>query len=294
MPVRAFEPKFMKVGILTAALQELTPRDVRDADPDRAIEDWAAFARELGVDDDSAVGGAPSVGSRRAARSDARPGGEHTRPAAAVRSCARGAGAGRALRRGRRDACRIIGFFDNMLHARSADPREEARVHGARLRRGRPAGRRRGLRLRGPQHVAFARSEPGRLRGALRPTPRRGQVTRPHVPRRAVPDARLDYGRQLLQQHRLHAGHVDRAAPHLREARRRRAVPHSLRSLARHPHGTGHPVGLPVPSRTPATPSSSAGFTSKDRSSTAAASLPGVTAGRRSSAGTPPAILPIA
>ena len=30
----------MKVGVLTAALQELTPREVRDADPDRAIEDW--------------------------------------------------------------------------------------------------------------------------------------------------------------------------------------------------------------------------------------------------------------
>jgi sugar phosphate isomerase/epimerase len=45
-----FDPKFMKVGILTAALQELTPRDVRDADPDRAIEDWLAFARELGAD----------------------------------------------------------------------------------------------------------------------------------------------------------------------------------------------------------------------------------------------------
>ena len=38
----------MKVGILTAALQELTPRAVRDTDPDRAIEDWLAFARELG------------------------------------------------------------------------------------------------------------------------------------------------------------------------------------------------------------------------------------------------------
>ena len=47
----AFAPKFMKVGILTAALQELTPRDVRDADPDRAIEDWLAFGRELGADD---------------------------------------------------------------------------------------------------------------------------------------------------------------------------------------------------------------------------------------------------
>jgi sugar phosphate isomerase/epimerase len=40
----------MKVGILTAALQELTPREKRDSDPDRAIEDWLAFARDLGAD----------------------------------------------------------------------------------------------------------------------------------------------------------------------------------------------------------------------------------------------------
>ena len=51
MPVTAFNPKYMKIGVLTAALQELTPRDVRDADPDRAIEDWAAFAREIGADE---------------------------------------------------------------------------------------------------------------------------------------------------------------------------------------------------------------------------------------------------
>jgi sugar phosphate isomerase/epimerase len=50
MSIRPFEPKFMKVGVLTAALQELTAREVRDADPDRAIEDWVAFARELGAD----------------------------------------------------------------------------------------------------------------------------------------------------------------------------------------------------------------------------------------------------
>ena len=47
--IRSFSPKFMKVGVLTAALQELTPRDVRDADPDRAIEEWIDFARELGA-----------------------------------------------------------------------------------------------------------------------------------------------------------------------------------------------------------------------------------------------------
>jgi sugar phosphate isomerase/epimerase len=50
MPITPFEPKYMKVGILTAALQELTPREIRDPDPDRAIEEWVEFARELGVD----------------------------------------------------------------------------------------------------------------------------------------------------------------------------------------------------------------------------------------------------
>jgi sugar phosphate isomerase/epimerase len=50
MTSNPFLPKFMKVGILTAALQELTPRAVRDADPDRAIEDWLAFGNELGAD----------------------------------------------------------------------------------------------------------------------------------------------------------------------------------------------------------------------------------------------------
>src|SRR5499426_2100115 len=49
MPTTSFEPKFMKVGVLTAALQELTPRAVRDPDPDRAIEEWVAFAKELGA-----------------------------------------------------------------------------------------------------------------------------------------------------------------------------------------------------------------------------------------------------
>jgi sugar phosphate isomerase/epimerase len=49
MSVRPFAPQFMKVGVLTAALQELTPRKIRDADPDRAIEEWLDFAREIGA-----------------------------------------------------------------------------------------------------------------------------------------------------------------------------------------------------------------------------------------------------
>src|SRR5215211_9439341 len=50
MTTAAFSPKSMRVGILTAALQELTPRAVRDADSDRAIEDWLAFGQEIGAD----------------------------------------------------------------------------------------------------------------------------------------------------------------------------------------------------------------------------------------------------
>ncbi len=48
MEIRKFAPKFMRLSLLTAALQELTPRARRDADPDLAIEEWLAFARQVG------------------------------------------------------------------------------------------------------------------------------------------------------------------------------------------------------------------------------------------------------
>jgi len=48
--VRQFEPRFMRISVLTAALQELTPREVRDPDPDRAVEEWLEFACDLGAD----------------------------------------------------------------------------------------------------------------------------------------------------------------------------------------------------------------------------------------------------
>jgi sugar phosphate isomerase/epimerase len=48
MPIKPFHPASMQLSILTAALQELTPRAVRDADPDRAIEEWLDFSREIG------------------------------------------------------------------------------------------------------------------------------------------------------------------------------------------------------------------------------------------------------
>jgi sugar phosphate isomerase/epimerase len=48
MSSEPFSAKPMKLSIFTAALQELTPRAIRDADPDRAVEDWLEFSRELG------------------------------------------------------------------------------------------------------------------------------------------------------------------------------------------------------------------------------------------------------
>ncbi len=45
-----FEPQAMQVGVLTAALQELTPREKRDPDPDLAVEEWLDFAAEVGAD----------------------------------------------------------------------------------------------------------------------------------------------------------------------------------------------------------------------------------------------------
>ena len=46
MSVRAFEPEYMPVGVLTAALQELTPREKRDPDPDLAVEEWLLLVVE--------------------------------------------------------------------------------------------------------------------------------------------------------------------------------------------------------------------------------------------------------
>ena len=124
MPVRAFEPKFMKVGILTAALQELTPREVRDADPDRAVEDWIAFAGELGVDAIQLSAALhPSEADVPAAAMldpvantlDLRQPFDHAR-ARRVRSALDAAGL----------EISEIGFFDNMLHA---DPVVRARKH---------------------------------------------------------------------------------------------------------------------------------------------------------------------
>ena len=44
-----FKPEYMQISVLTAALQELTPREKRAKDPDLAVEEWIEFASTIGV-----------------------------------------------------------------------------------------------------------------------------------------------------------------------------------------------------------------------------------------------------
>ena len=124
MPVAAFEPKFMKIGVLTAALQELTPREKRDPDPDLAIEEWVAFAREIGADYIQLSAALHPSEGRRAGGGHARPGGEHARPAQALRPGAGEAGEGGP--EARAVGLSDLGYFDNMLHE---DPAMRRKKH---------------------------------------------------------------------------------------------------------------------------------------------------------------------
>ena len=118
MAVRAFEPKFMKVGILTAALQELTPRHVRDADPDRAVEDWIAFASELGVDTIQLSAALHPSEADVPAEAMLDP----VANTLDLRQPFDSARAGRVMRDLAATGLKLsdIGFFDNMLHADAA------------------------------------------------------------------------------------------------------------------------------------------------------------------------------
>ena len=237
----------MKVGVLTAALQELTPREVRDPDPDRAIEDWLEFAQRARRRLHPAVGGAAS---------DARP------------TC-----------RPRRCSIR--------WPTRSTCASRSTRTRAQRVRRGARRDRRRHLRHRLLRQHAAPRPGDPRRRSTTSccacSTPRRcsasnavcGFVGRNQ--QRSMDQNLVDFEEQfvpLLKEAKARGltyrveqcpmpgwttgdnwhnniaytpGHVDRAAPDLREARRRRSVPHPLRPVARDPDGAGHALDLPVP-----------------------------------------------
>src|SRR5215469_3931401 len=118
MAAGEFRPRPMRLSILTAALQELTPRPERDADPDLAIEEWLAFAAEIG---------APNIELSAALHPT-----ENDVPAAAMldpvantldlRRAFDGARAARVQRamRAHKVGLSDLGYFDNMLASDAA------------------------------------------------------------------------------------------------------------------------------------------------------------------------------
>jgi sugar phosphate isomerase/epimerase len=119
----------MRLSILTAALQELTPRARRDADPDLAIEEWLGFAAEIG---------APNIELSAAlhpSESDV-PAAALLDPVANTLDLRRPFDAARAARVQRamqltRVGLSDLGYFDNML---AADEAARRRKHQLMLR----------------------------------------------------------------------------------------------------------------------------------------------------------------
>ena len=172
MPIRKFEPKFMKIGVLTAALQELTPRKVRDKDPDRAVEEWLEFGRELEVDyiqlsaalHPSEADVPPEAMLDPVANTlDLRKPFDKAR-AKRVAAAMKTTGIGLS----------DIAYFDNMLHHDPACSKKEDGFHVARLRCSRASGRRSGLWICRTQSNAQHGPESGGLRTALRSSTEEG------------------------------------------------------------------------------------------------------------------------
>ena len=129
MPAGEFRPRPMRLSILTAALQELTPRARRDADPDLAIEEWLAFAAEIG---------APNIELSAAlhpSESDV-PAAAMLDPVANTLDLRRPFDAARAARvqramAGTKVGLSDLGYFDNML---ASDAAARARKHAQMLK----------------------------------------------------------------------------------------------------------------------------------------------------------------
>jgi sugar phosphate isomerase/epimerase len=105
----------MKVGVLSAALQELTPRERRDTDPDLAIEEWLAFARDLGADVLQVFDSISSQRRRCAAGSDAGSGREHI-GTFGIRSAANERDEWKRAVKSTGVPVSDLAYFDNLLH----------------------------------------------------------------------------------------------------------------------------------------------------------------------------------
>ena len=235
----------MKVGVLTAALQELTPRDVRDADPDRAIEEWVEFARTLGADY------IQLSSALHPSETDVPPE-AMLDPVANTLDLRKPFDKDRARRveavlKANRIGISDVGYFDNLLHH---DPAIRKKKHDFMLRAFDAAALLGvnavcGFVGRNQQHsmdenlVDFEQWFVPLLKEAKA----RGLTYRVEQ----CPMPGWTTGDNWHNNIAYAPGPLDRAAPHLRETRRRRPVPHPLRSVARDPDGTGHAVDLSVP-----------------------------------------------
>ena len=245
--IKQFEPKFMPIGVLTAALQELTPRERRDPDPDLAIEEWLEFAVTLDADcielsaalHPSLADVPPEAMLDPVANTlDLREPFDEVR---AKRVLAAIDATGVAIA--------DIGYFDDMLHEDAAIRRKKHEfmvgVMDTAALLGVPAvtgfvGRNQSMSM-DQNLIDFEESFVPLLKAAKA----RGLQYR--VEQCPMPGWTTE--RQLPQQHRLRAGNVDRAPPDRRTQRCRRSVPHPLRPVARDPDGPRHPLDLPVPPR---------------------------------------------
>ena len=244
-PVAGFEPKLMKISVLTAALQELTPREKRDADPDLAIEEWLQFSRDIGspyielstalhpsVSDVPTEAMLDPVANTLDLREPF-----NNRRAARVRAAMTETGVGLS----------DLAYFDNMLiaddEARRVKHEFMLRVFDAAVMLETDAvcgfvGRNYDLEmdpnLQMFEQVFIPLLKEARARGLIY------RVEQCPMPGWTRPGP-------LAQQHRVRTGTLDRAAPHLRETRRGRSVPDSLRSVALRPDGAGYAFDVPVP-----------------------------------------------
>jgi hypothetical protein len=174
--IKPFAPKFMKIGVLTAALQELTPRQIRDADPDRAVEDWLVFASELGVDY------IQLSTALHPSESDI-PAEALLDPVANTLDLRKPFDKARANR------------VESAL--KSSGETEEAQFHDPGVRCSGNAWSRCRLRIRGTESAAQHGSEPDRLRRAVHTSSKSCERSRTHISSGTVPDARVDDRRQF-------------------------------------------------------------------------------------------------
>ena len=193
MGVRQFAPKPMKLSVLTAALQELTPR-ARARSPIRTAPSRSGCSSR-------ASWAAPTSSCRRrciprrvrrAGRSDARSGGQHARPAQALRQGPRASRVLAAMKRDRRRALRprLLRQHAARRRRRSAAKKHDfmLRVFDAAVLLGVDAvcgfvGRNQKLEM--DQNLVI-------FEEVFIPLLKDAKARGLDVPRRAMPDARLD------------------------------------------------------------------------------------------------------